>query len=177
MTEPQLTGESHEHKLAAIFERERDMREAAQQLAGRHGLEPRQIIALTPSDREHAPRALLADSAGIWSTLVRAHVWLGLLGFVVGLLVFLTLQAAGVRAVVDNPMLAVAVLVLVFTLAGLLLGGAVTVRPDQAPYIHASRSALQEGKCVLLVHGRSLEQVRGAREDLEPTGARLVATL
>ena len=177
MTEPQLTGEQYPHKIAAIFDGESVMRDAAERLSNRHGLDDKQIVALSPDDRDHLGRALLPDAAGIRSTIVRAHVWLGLAGFVAGLLLFAVLRALDVRAVVDNPVLSVSVLALVFTLAGLLVGGAVSVRPDQAPYIHAARTALEEGRHVLVVHGRTPDEARASRKDLESAGARVVGTL
>lgn len=172
---PGVSGEKSDHKLAAVFESEDRAREASRVLADETGLERDQLEVLSPGSRE-AERALLPESHGIWRTLVRSHIWLGLAGAVAAVVLFLILSVLGVPFVTDNPVAALGLFVLVLTLAGLMLGGLVTLRPDQVPYIEVAREALRSGHHVLLVHARSAEQLGEARDLLERPALKAMRT-
>jgi hypothetical protein len=169
------TGEASNHKLAAVFE-SRDGAEAARRkLIEETALDDEQIDVLDPGS-EAANRALLPESHGIWRTLVRSHVVLGIAGAVAGLALFLVLDAFGVRFVSDNPLAALGVFVLVLTLFGLMLGGLLTLRPDQVPYVRVAREALQAGHSVVVVHARGASELGDARSLLERPALKAVRT-
>lgn len=171
-----LTGESSSHKLAAIFASEPAAREAAVKVVDAVGLDNDQVEVVNPGDDEPG-RKLEPESRGIWHTLIRAHLWLGLAGAAIGAILYFLLWAAGVAAVVDNTAWAAGMLILGFFVGGLLLGGLVTARPDHVPYIRAAASALRDGKSVVVVHARDLEQLRQAKAELEKHHADVIPTL
>jgi hypothetical protein len=67
--------------------------------------------------------------------------------------------------------------VLVLTLFGLMLGGLVTIRPDQVPYIRVARDALRAGHAVVVVHARSESQLGEARSLLERPALKSIRTV
>lgn len=169
------TGEASNHKLAAVFETADGAESARRTLGDETDLESDQLVVLEPGS-ERANRALLPESHGIWRTLVRSHIVLGIAGAVAGVLLFFALDAAGVAFVSDNPLAALGLFVLVLTLFGLMLGGLVTLRPDQVPYIRVAREALQAGHTVLVVHARSERELGDARSLLARPALKAVRT-
>jgi len=171
-----LTGESSNHKLAAVFASGPAARDAAAQLVDALGLDAGQVDVVQPGDQ--APgRKLEPESRGIWHTLIRAHLWLGLAGAVIGAILYFLLAAGNVPFVVDNPAWAASMLIVLCFVAGLLAGGAVTVRPDHAPLIRAAGSALRDGKSLVVVHARDVQQLRQAKAELEKHDADVIPTL
>jgi hypothetical protein len=59
---------------------------------------------------------------------------------------------------------------------GLLVGGLFTLRPDQSPYLYTARDALRAGQSVLLVHARTGDELRAARQILEDPALATVRT-
>ncbi|MFO7764744.1 MAG: hypothetical protein R6V61_13550 [Wenzhouxiangellaceae bacterium] len=171
-----FTGESSDHKLAAIFASEPAAREAAVEVVDALGLDNDQVKVIKAGD-DDAERKLEPESRGIWHTLIRAHLWLGLAGAVIGAILYFALSVAGVPFVVGNPAWASSMFIVLCFVGGLLVGGAVTVRPDHAPYIRAAVSALRDGKSLVIVHARDLEQLRQAKEELEKHDADVIPTL
>jgi len=169
-----LTGESSDHKLAAIFASEPAAREAAVKIIDVLGLDDAQTEVVKPGGQD-AGKKLEPESRGIWHTLIRAHLWLGLTGAAIGAVAYAVMFFAGVGFVTNNPAQAAMIIFYCF-LVGLLLGGLVTVRPDHARYIRQSKEALDDGKILLAVHARSLKELRRAKSELEKTGADTIAT-
>ncbi len=169
------TGEQSNHKLAAVFSDANESIEASRRLAAGTSLNLDQIDVLDPaSDQQH--RRLLPESRGIWQTVLRSHLLLGLFGAVLGLGLFAILFFGGVPFVADNPLLSVLVFVHVFTLFGLMVGGLVSLRPDQVPYVRAARKALKSGQSVLLVHAESIDELDEAKSFLEQPALKAVRT-
>lgn len=171
-----LTGESSNHKLAAIFPSGPAAREAAVEVVDALGLDDGQVEVVDPGN-DQPGRRLEPESRGIWHTLIRAHLWLGLAGAAFGAILYFLLAAANVPFVVDNPGWASSMFIVLCFVAGLLAGGAVTVRPDHAPFIRAAGSALRDGKSLVVVHARGLEQMRQAKAELEKRAADVIPTL
>lgn len=164
----ELTGESSNHKMAVVFETREGAEKARQALAEETGLGMSQLDVLGP-DTDAANRTLLPESRGIWRTLVRSHVGLGLAGAVLGVALFLVLNFAGVPFVAGNPWAALLLAVHVLTMLGLMAGGLLTLRPDQVPYIRVAREALRSGRSVLVVHARSADELDAPRALLQRT--------
>lgn len=162
----ELTGESSNHKMAVVFETRDSAEKARNALAEETGLEASQMNVLDP-DSEAANRSLLPESRGIWRTLVRSHVGLGLAGAVAGVALFLALNLADVPFVAGNPWAALLLAVHVLTMLGLMAGGLLTLRPDQVPYIRVAREALSDGRAVLVIHARSADELDTPRALLE----------
>ena len=171
-----ITGEVSNHKLAAVFDSAATARDAAAALAEAVGLEPAQVQVIAP-DEPRADAKLEPESRGIWHTIVLAHLRLGILGAIAGAVVFGLLFWLGVRFIVSSPWAAGPVLVGFGALAGLLLGGLVSLRPDHDRYIQATHEAMEERRTTVLVHAFSSEQQGAAAEFLAGRGGDVTKTL
>lgn len=177
MSEPGLlSAEVAASKLAAIFVSVEGARAAATRLRNELRLEPAQVQLILPGDRR-AGRRLEPESHGIFLTLLRAHAALGIAGAVVGLAVFAAIYAFGVPFVVASPMLAGIAIVFLATMAGLMLGGLMTLRPDHDVYIHKVREACGEGRSAVVVHAYTPDQRAQAERLLKGASGDVVGTL
>lgn len=171
-----ITGELSNSKLAAVFPRESAARAAAQALSATLSLGPAQVQVITPAER-HPGQKLEPESGGIWRTIVIAHVRLGIVGAIAGVLLFAALYAMGLPFIVNSPMAAGLVLLFFGAVAGLMLGGLVALRPDHDRYVEATRHAMEEGNSTVVVHAFSAEQRDKAAELLRAQGGEVTSTL
>ena len=171
-----ITGELSNSKVAAVFPSEAAARHAASAVAGALDLGPAQVQVVTPGE-PHPGRKLEPESRGIWRTIVVAHVRLGIVGGIIGLLVFVALYLAGIPFVTRNALAAGLVLLFFSTVAGLMLGGLVSLRPDHDRYVEATRDAMAAGETTVLVHAFSTEQRDRAAEFLRGEGGDVTRTL
>ncbi len=171
-----VSGESVDHKLAAIFENDSEAKESVSAVLDATGLDPDQVKIVRPGDT-HPGWELEPEDRGIWRTLLRSHLWLGLLGAVVGLVVFLLLFSVGVGFVANNGLVAAVVLAALFAVFGLLAAGLLTLRPDHMPYIVAAQSALRAGKTVVAVHAKDRAQLEAAKKELQGRSVKTVSSL
>ena len=74
-----LAGEVSNSKVAAVFANEAAAREVAAHVQSALQLSAAQVQVITPADRRPG-RKLEPESEGIFRTIIRAHVRLGLLG-------------------------------------------------------------------------------------------------
>lgn len=177
MSEPGLlSAEVAASKVAAIFVSVEGARAAATRLRDELRLEPAQVQLILPGDRR-AGRRLEPESHGIFVTLLRAHAALGIAGAVAGLGVFGALWASGVPFVVASPVLAGIAIVFLATMAGLMLGGLMTLRPDHDVYIHKVREACAGGRSAVVVHAYTPEQRAQAEALLKTASGDVVGTL
>ena len=116
------------------------------------------------------------ESRGIWRTIVRSHVRLGALGAVAGAVAFAVLWARGLPWIVNSAVMAACVLVGFGTVAGLLLGGLLTLRPDHDLYIIKVLEALADGRSAVVVHAFSREQNAQAAALLSEAHGEVVST-
>ena len=171
-----ITGELSNSKLAAVFPDEAAARAAAQLVSAALSLDAAQVQVITPSE-PHLGRKLEPESQGIWRTIVVAHMRLGILGAVAGVLLFAALYAMGVQFIVMSPIAAVLSLLFFGSVAGLMLGGLVALRPDHDRYVQATRDAKADGKTTVVVHAFSAEQRDEAAKVLRAQGGEVTSTL
>lgn len=171
-----VSGESADHKVAAVFANETEAQRAVEALSAQAELDHAQIKLLSPGDA-HQERQLEPESAGIWRTLVRAHIGLGLLGALSGAFLFFVLFSTGIEFIRQSAVMAGLVLTAIGGAMGLMAGGLMTLRPDHARYAQAAQSALKKGEHVLTVHAHSSEQLKAVTSELQRHHARIVRTL
>jgi hypothetical protein len=174
--EPHLTGEKYDHKIAAIFGVKETAQQAADTLRQQTSVHDHQVFVVTPNDT-HPGWELEPEDRGIWRTLVRAHVWLGLAGLVVGLVVFLVLFGLNIRFVVENAVTSALIAIGFGGIFGMMFGGLVTLRPDHMPYVSIAQSALRKGKFIVAVHAESSDQLQEAQTVLKTFDAEIIRTL
>ena len=171
-----ITGELSNSKVAAVFASESAARQAAGAVAKVLALGPAQVQVVTPVE-PHPGRKLEPEERGIWNTIVVAHVRLGIVGAIAGLLAFLAMYFAGLPFVTLNALAAGLVLLFFGAVAGLMFGGLVSLRPDHDRYVEATREAMAEGHTTVLVHAFSMEQRDRAAEFLRGQGGDVTQTL
>lgn len=171
-----LTGEASNSKVAAVFANEAIAREVAARVRDALQLSDAQVRVITPDDRKPG-RKLEPESHGIFRTMLRAHLVFGIVGAVAGALLFFALWSMGIRFIVQSAVMAAAVLVAFGGVAGLMLGGLVTLRPDHDLYIHKVYDALDEGRSAVVVHAFSQQQQAQAEELLRDATGEVISTL
>ncbi|MGY1520349.1 hypothetical protein [Luteimonas sp. A482] len=176
MSDIPLTGEVSNSKLAAVFDSQRAAREAAAALCRELDLALPQVKVIG-ADSTDVDIQLEPEGGGIWHTILRAHMWLGIWGAVLGLVAFGLLYWGGVPFIVQSPVAAILALLFFGSTAGLLLGGLVSLRPDHDRYIHATHDAMEQGRTTVVVHALSSEQRSRAAEFLAARGADVTQTL
>lgn len=176
MSETALTGEVSNSKIAAVFDTASAARSAAADVVQALGLEAAQVQVITP-DEPHADAKLEPESRGIWRTIVVAHLRLGIVGAIVGALVFGLMMWLGVLYIVQSPWAAGLVMTGFGGLAGLLVGGLVALRPDHDRYIQATHDAMAERRTTVLVHAFSAEQKNAAADFMTARGGEVTKTL
>jgi len=157
MSDIPVTAEVSNHKVAAAFANANTARQAASAVASSLSLGASQVQLIQPGE-PHPGRKLEPESRAIWQTIVVAHVKLGIVGLIGGAVLFGVLYAMGLPFIVQNAIAALLVLVFFGGVAGLMLGGLVSLRPDHDRYIEATREATQHGMTTVVVHAFSMEQ-------------------
>lgn len=151
MTWRRLFGENATTKIAATFDTEERMRVVAAMLRTRVPLLPDQIRAVRPGEHGFG-RKLEPEGIGIVRTAFKAHIILGLAGFIVAFLAWLWLYLSGVEAIISSPGLSAGAFTFFGIIAGMLLGGLITARPDHDLVIQRVRTASEEGRWSLVIH-------------------------
>lgn len=171
-----VTGELSDSKVAAVFDSERAARASAREVEHALGVQSSQVQVVTPSTPRPG-RKMEPEGQGIFRTLIVAHYKLGLAGLALGTVVFAAMYMAGLAAVVNSPGLAAALTIGYGGVFGLMAGGLVSLRPDHGPYVAKVRSALEEGRCAVVVHAFDTGERDRAEEVLAAHGGETIRTL
>lgn len=176
MSPSPVLGEVSSGKVAAIFGDRARADEIATQIRTSLRLSTAQVQVVTPRGRQQG-RKLEPESRGIFRTMIRAHARLGLLGAVLGAIAFGVLWVAGVPMIANSALMAAVALTAFGTVAGLMLGGLVTLRPDHDAYILKVHEAIGEGRCAVVVHALSGEQLAQAEVLLRDASGEVVSSI
>lgn len=152
-----ISGENYSHKVTAEFDNKIDADNAVKKLIDQAGLPESQITVVQPHDPNMALK-IEPEVKGIGRSLARAHVTLGLGGLVVGLVLAAILVAVGPEATQSSPGMTYIALGFLLGMLGLLLGGAVSLRPDHDPMVEHTRAATDAGQWTVVAHCTSSEQ-------------------
>ena len=171
-----LFGERATTKIAAIFDTESAAATAAAALHAETGIQAGQLRLIKPHDQGYAKK-LEPEISGIARTALRAHSSLGLACALVGLIAWGLAYASGMPTIVSSPRTSAIAFIFLATIAGMLLGGLVTARPDHQIVIQRVHDANQAGQWSLLVHPRSTRQSDAAIEVLNRLGPEVVRSL
>ncbi len=176
MSNNPVTGEVSNSKVAAVFASRGIARSAADEMIAELSLQPAQVKLIGPGTADVGIK-LQPEGGGILRTIVTAHLKLGIAGAVLGLLVVAVMFGLDVRFVSSSPLAAGLSAVAFGAVAGLLLGGLVSLRPDQDAYMNATREAAAEGRTTVVVHALSTEQRALAARFLSTQGAEVTQSL
>lgn len=176
MKTPEITGETFDHKVAAIFENEASATQAAKAVRDATSLREAQIFIVGPNT-PHPGWELEPEDTGIWNTLVRSHIWLAVVGAMLGIVFFLILYVSNIPFITQNALTS-ALLALGFgAVIGMMFAGLITLRPDHMPYVSMAKSALRKGKYVVAIHATTAEQLKEANAALDKLDVKKFSTL
>lgn len=175
-------GEHSLTKVAALFPTHDSAESAARRTQQAAGMNQSQFKLVGPPDDGYSKgtplsRKLEPEQAGIWRTLVRAHVMTGALGAVFGALMFMGLVIAGNVAVASTPIMSLVSILFFGTLFGLLVGGLLTLRPDHARVASAVRRAIRLGRWAVVAHPVNRKQTNLVMHELRMHSDDVVRTL
>ncbi|HYN65060.1 MAG TPA: hypothetical protein VES36_10705, partial [Candidatus Limnocylindrales bacterium] len=121
--------------------------------------------------------ALEPEQRGIWHTLWRAHLVLGVIGAAAGWALYQGFRASDNAAVLASPTASLVIMIGFGTVFGLLAGGLVALRPDQAKLATSIRGALGGGSWVVLVHATHPDQITRAVEAMKVDATEVLRSL
>lgn len=176
MSDLLFTGEVSNSKLAAVFASRASAGEAIDALVAGTDVAATQVRLIAPGERDIGTK-LEPEGRNIWRTIMVSHARLGLLGVFAGLVLFAFLAWRGVPFIVNSPWAAGGACVFFGAVAGLMLGGLVSLRPDHTRFIDAARDARDHGGTTVVVHALSAEQRSRAAAFLAERGGEVTQTL
>jgi hypothetical protein len=168
--------EQYPHAVAATFSDEQHARRGITALLHQSGLKPKQVMLLQPGDR-HLSRKVEPESGGIFRTLLSAHLWAAIVGFIGGIAAALLMIQVGPSWAADNPAFTPLAFAWVGTLSGAMIGGFITLRPDREGLRMAARQSSDSGEWTVLVHCESLEEKSTAESQLDNTSTKTAGSL
>ena len=171
-----LFGEKATTKLAGFFDTEQELESVSADIRRKAGLQNTQLWVVRPHDSDYHHK-LEPETQGVARTAIRAHLWLGLAGLIAGVALWLVLYYAGISAIVSSPGYSAAAIVAFATVAGLLLGGLVTSRPDHQVVVRGVEAATKAGRWTLVMHPRSEGQCRTVEDVLNAAKVDSVRTI
>ncbi len=171
-----LFGEKATTKLAGFFDTQEGLERVSSELRRLSGLQNTQLWVVHPHDSDFE-RKLEPETQGVARTAVRAHLVLGAVGMVAGVVLFAVLYSMGVPAVRASPFYSAGAIIVFVAVAGLLLGGLVTARPDHQIVIRAVDEATKAGRWSLVMHPRDEAQCKSAESVLQSAGVESVRSV
>ena len=138
---------------------------------------PTAEVRLVQPDDPALGKTLEPDDDGIFRTLVRSHAWLGATGAAIGFSAGGAMIAAGWPAAVSSPWFILLTAGAAGAVAGLLIAGLVTLRPDRSHVIRQVRNRLRHGAWAVVAHPTDEAGVDSARTLLREAGGEVVRSL
>lgn len=177
-----IFGERSLTKIAGVFASKSLAESVVARLKQAASLDDPQVYLVGPQDGAAVgsaafSRKLEPEQAGIWRTLIRAHVVFGVAGLIAGALIYLAFRAMDNTAVASTPGMSLVAMLFVGGSAGLLFGGLMTVRPDHYRVISAVRRAVRRGRWAVIIHPLTQPQIDVAMRELRARSVRVVRSL
>lgn len=157
--------------ISGSFAQYTDAIAAAGELRRRAAFSDEEVDLIEPGDPA-IDRKFLPDSAGVRRSLVRWHLILGTAGLAIGVLVAIVMIVTGLDPFELSPGYTFLAAVFFGTLAGLLLGGLVSLRPDQGHAAAEIKDRSAAGCWTVVVHCHNREQTALARRLLNESLSR-----
>lgn len=164
------SGAARATRLAVVLRDESRALRVAASAAQSAALGPAQVRVLGPAQAHASREELLGPEAvhvqpSMVRTLARAHVWLGVVGALVGWFAYegfrFSAALQGTRGVMSSWLC-----VVLGAVAGLLLGGFASMWPEHALLLRGIRRALRRGRWVVLVTPINEDQMQRAEDAL-----------
>lgn len=151
MTALGVLDERYPCKVTAEFGSRESAEAVVAQLAEEPGLQQSRVELVVPGDQRLGSK-LEPEDRGIARTALKSHIVLGLAFLALGLAIAWLLVTFGPPLTRSSPLLVFIASGGLLTMVGLMLAGAITLRPDHDPLIAATRKAAQSGRWTVIVH-------------------------
>ncbi|MFC4159516.1 riboflavin biosynthesis protein RibA [Chitinimonas lacunae] len=174
-----LFGERSLTKVAALFNSPTTAQEAANRVRTICHMADSQVKIVSPADQPSGTAfstKIEPELKGIWHTLVRAHLWMGIAGMLAGALLFVLLYALDNISIRSTPLLSLLAFLGFGLMFGLMLGGLFTLRPDHGHVITVVRQAVEQGRWAVVAHPTDPAQVDSVIKALARGSERVVKT-
>jgi len=168
--------EQYPHAVIGRFSDEQAARNGVMALLEGTRLGTRQVKVLRPDDSDLS-RKLEPESGRIYRTLISAHLWSALSGFIVGIALAWLMMRIGPSWAGDSPTFTLITFAWVGTLAGAMIGGLITLRPDREPLRMAARQSSAEGEWAVIAHCENAEEKAAAENHLATTSESTTSSL
>lgn len=174
-----LFAERSRTKVAGLFVNAFEAQDAAIHLLQRSGMQHSQVRVLSPHEGALAHQDLLArhmepEPHGIWHTIIRAHVTMGLLGAAAGTLLYVYMLTHEPGLIHSTRLMSWVAMAGFGGTFGLLLGGLLSIRPDHGLLIALVRKGLEKGQWAVIAHPFNAEQTHKAVDLLQLDHAHVV---
>ncbi|MFI9652122.1 hypothetical protein [Guyparkeria halopsychrophila] len=166
MTQAEIITEEFPHKVSAVFHDARHARDAANALAAEGGFSSDQVELVEPHDR-HLSSKVERESGAIFSTMLRTHTILAIVGAVAGLVLAGVLVGAGFDWATTSPGWVFGVFAVIGGAIGGMAAGLISARPDHEGVITDTQEASSHGEWTVVVHARDEDEKHRADDLLE----------
>lgn len=174
--EIEIQDEKHTGRVAAVFGSEQAANAAKQKLI-EHGKINPGVISIVKPDDSQLSKKIEPESHGIAKTLVKSHVWLGLAGIIIGVIIATILVTVGPDIAQTSPLLIYIVFVFFGAVLGLMLAGGISLRPDHDPLITQTVEASQEHHWSVIVQTDDQDDINLVKKLLEKSAIEVSETL
>ncbi|MDX1572923.1 MAG: hypothetical protein R3341_02785 [Methylophaga sp.] len=164
--EANVIDEKHPAKVAAIFNNEAEAKRAKQDLINEGKFASNLINIVKPEDSDLSKK-IEPDNRGIVRTLLNSHIILGIGGLLVGLIAAAILVAIGPAFTQSSPFGTYFAMGFVGSMLGMMLAGAVSLRPDHDPLITKTIEANEHNEWTVIVQTDDREAVNLAKKILK----------
>lgn len=158
--------EQYPAKVAVIFNSEAEAHAARDELVSKANFSGAAINIITPNDGNLSEK-IEPESEGIARTIIKSHGILGVVGLLAGLIAASILVAAGPIFTQDSPFATYFTLGFVGLLIGMMLAGAITLRPDHDPLINETIQASQNHQWTVIVQTHDRQATNQVKELLQ----------
>lgn len=172
--EVEIQDEKHTGRVAAIYGDEVSANAARQKLID-NGLSPA-VISIVKPDDSAISRKIEPESHGIAKTIVKSHGWLGLIGMIVGIVIATFLVSSGPEMTQSSPMFTYLVFIFFGLVFGMMLAGAISIRPDHDPLITKTVEASHEQNWTVVVQTDEHDEIDLIKKLLEDSAISMSET-
>lgn len=172
----EIQDEKHTGRVAAVYGSEQAANAAKQKLIDQGKIKPSVISIVKPEDSEISKK-IEPESEGIANTLVKSHVWIGLIGVVIGVIISTFLVLAGPEMTRSNPFYTYFVFVFVGAMLGMMVAGGISLRPDHDPLTTQTVEASQEHHWSVIVQTDDQDDIDLVKKLLESSAIEITETL
>jgi hypothetical protein len=166
VTQSAIPIERYSTKISAEFADEALARETVESLTEEGGFDREQVTMIFPDDRDFA-RKLEPESRGIGGIIASYHLAWGGVGLLIGLAAAWLLVRLGPLATQSNPVFTYLALIIICPMIGLLLAGALSIRPDHDRLVSRARAAAGSGRWTVVVHCADGDQKARAKRMMD----------